>query len=72
VNCSKILRTVPEFRPEWDARRGAKELFETYQRVGLALADFEGPRFKRIDHIRMLISSGALDESLRWRAAGAN
>ncbi len=70
VDCSKIVRTIPEFKPEWDARRGARELFETYRRIGLALEDFEGPKFKRIDHIKMLIATGALDESLRWRAAG--
>jgi nucleoside-diphosphate-sugar epimerase len=67
VNCSKILKTIPEFKPQWDARRGAHELYDTYKRIGLKLDDFEGPRFKRIDHIKMLISSGVLDESLRWR-----
>jgi nucleoside-diphosphate-sugar epimerase len=72
VDCSKIVKSIPEFRPAWDARRGARELFETYRRIGLALEEFEGPKFKRIDHIKMLISTGALDKSLRWRAVELN
>jgi hypothetical protein len=37
--------------------------------VGLQLDEFEGPRYRRIDHIKMLIAEGRLDERLRWRAA---
>lgn len=66
VNCDKILRVLPEFNPQWDARRGAKELYDSYSQVGLALDDFEGPRYKRIAHIKQLLSEGALDQSLRW------
>jgi hypothetical protein len=38
----------------------------------LRLEDFEGPRYKRISHIRQLIDEGKLDERLRRkrRAAG--
>lgn len=68
VNCDLITRELPGFSPRWDARRGAKELFETYRSIGLKLEDFEGPRFKRIDHIRHLIGAGRLDTSLRWKA----
>jgi hypothetical protein len=34
--------------------------------VGLSLADFEGERYQRIAHIRSLLASGALDETLRF------
>ena len=46
--------------------RARCELYETYKKIGLALRDFEGPRFKRIAHIRKLIEDGLLDSSLRW------
>lgn len=65
VSCDKALRVLPEFRPRWDARAGARELYETYRSVGLRLEDFEGPKYKRIDHIKMLLASKALDGSLR-------
>jgi nucleoside-diphosphate-sugar epimerase len=66
VDCSKIRKVLPEFQPVWDARKGAVELHETYKKIGLVLEDFEGPRFKRIAHIRKLIEEGILDSSLRW------
>lgn len=67
VDFSKIKRMLPEFKPQWNARRGAQELYEAYQKLGVKLEEFEGPKYKRIDHIKQLLSSGQLDESLRWR-----
>lgn len=65
VDCSKIRRVLPDFQPVWDARKGAQELYDAYRTIGLKLEDFEGPRYKRIDHIRKLIAAGRLDSSLR-------
>jgi nucleoside-diphosphate-sugar epimerase len=67
VDCSKIARTLPGFKPQWNARQGAQQLYEAYQHIGLNLEDFEGPRYKRIDHIKELLSTGRLDATLRWR-----
>ena len=67
VNCEKIAKTLPNFQPQWTARKGAEELYETYKRVGLQLEDFEGERYKRIAHIKLLIGDGKLDTNLRWQ-----
>src|SRR5438067_3219738 len=67
----KIQRLLPDFKPEWTARRGAEELYLAYRQVGLALEDCEGPRFKRIDHLQHLLETGRLDASLRWSTARA-
>jgi len=69
VDSSKIARTLPEYKPRWTARLGAQELYEAYQKVGLQVEEFEGPRYRRIDHIKMLMSEGRLDDRLRWRTA---
>lgn len=71
VNCDKIRRVLPAYQPKWTARLGAAELYEAYQRVGLRLEDFEGPTYRRIDHIKTLMAEGALDSALRWRARAA-
>ena len=63
---SKIARLLPEFRPEWDARRGAQQLYRAYKEVGLVLEDFEGPRYRRIDQIKQLLAAGNLAPDLRW------
>jgi len=67
VDCSKLMRTLPDFKPRWNARGGALELYNAYKKLGLRLEDFEGPKYKRIDHIKYLMRSGRLDESLRWK-----
>ena len=65
---SKIARVLPSFRPQWDARKGARQLYEAYRTVGLKLEDFEGPRYRRIDQIKLLMASGLLGRDLRWNA----
>ena len=66
VSFAKVTRALPGFKPEWNARRGAESLYQTYQQIGLQLDDFEGPKYKRIDHIKLLMSTGRIDSSLRW------
>jgi nucleoside-diphosphate-sugar epimerase len=63
---SRIARVLPAFQPQWDARKGARQLLEAYRRVGLKVEDFEGPRYRRIDQIRHLMASGDLGVDLRW------
>jgi len=65
---SRIIKTLPAFQPKWDARRGACELYEAYKKVGLKVEDFEGARYKRIDHIQGLLVSGRLNADLRWQS----
>jgi nucleoside-diphosphate-sugar epimerase len=59
VSFEKIARVLPAFKPQWDARRGAEELYH------LDLDAFEGPRYQRIGHIRQLMAEGRLSGDLR-------
>ena len=69
VDFSKIQRLVPDFKPQWNGHRGAEQLYAAYAREEVALEDIEGPRFRRLDHLKDLIASGRVDSTLRWRAA---
>ncbi len=71
VNFDKIARTLPAFKPQWDARRGAEQLYEAYLRSGITLEEFEGPRYLRIAHIRKLLADGVLNDELRYTVASA-
>ena len=55
VNCDKIRRVLPSFRPQWTARKGAQELYDAYRASGLTLTDLERGRYTRISHIRRLL-----------------
>jgi len=63
---SKIGRLLPAFQPKWDARKGARQLYEAYKALGLKHEDFEGPRFRRIDQLKQLMGMGNLGLDLRW------
>jgi nucleoside-diphosphate-sugar epimerase len=63
---TKISRALPGFQPQWDARKGAKQLLEAFRQVGLKLEDFEGPRYRRIDQLKRLMAEGHLGQDLRW------
>jgi nucleoside-diphosphate-sugar epimerase len=65
VSFAKIARTLPEFKPQWDARRGAKQLCEVFSSSGLTLDDFEGARYQRISHIKKLMADGIIGPDLR-------
>lgn len=69
VDCDKIERVLPTFQPQWDARRGAYELFDAYLEAGLTAEEFLGARFIRLKRIQQLQSEGRLDAALRWQTA---
>jgi len=69
VDCSKIGRTLPEFRPHWTVRRGIAQLEAAFRAVGLTREQFLGERYVRIKHIQKLQAEGRLDRSLRWMTA---
>jgi len=68
VDCSKIARALPDFKPRWTAREGARELYLAFREVGISVQDFEGFRFRRIGQIEKLRAEGKVDPQLRWRA----
>jgi nucleoside-diphosphate-sugar epimerase len=65
VSFDKIARALPDFKPQWDARKGAEQLYQAYRASGVTLDEFEGPRYQRIGHIKKLLSEAALDGTLR-------
>jgi nucleoside-diphosphate-sugar epimerase len=69
VNFDKIAHALPAFQPQWDARRGAEQLYDAYRQSNLTLEEFEGPRYQRIAHIRKMIADGILSEDLKYRQA---
>lgn len=66
INFEKIRRALPDFQPQWTARKGAQELYEACCAVGLTAEDLARGRYIRIRNIQRLIDAGKLDPSLRW------
>lgn len=68
VDSSKIQTTLVEYKPKWDAHKGAQELYEAYKQAEVQAEEFEGPRYRRIHHLKQLMSAGQVDDTLRWRS----
>ena len=68
VDCEKIARVLPDFRPTWTVAQGVEELLVAFREAGLTTEALEGARFQRIRTIQGLLGSGRLDADLRWAA----
>lgn len=66
VDCGKLMRTLPAYRPQWTVRRGMEQLRDAFEANGLTRDELLGDRYFRIKRIRALQSEGLLDASLRW------
>jgi nucleoside-diphosphate-sugar epimerase len=67
VDFGKLQRSLPEYQPSWDARRGAQELVDAYRTVGLTFDAFQADRYVRLSRLKRLMDQDALDQDLRWR-----
>jgi nucleoside-diphosphate-sugar epimerase len=66
VTCEKIRQVLPNFQPQWTARKGAQELYDAYRAVGLTQEQVQRGRYVRLSEIQRLLKAGQVDASLRW------
>jgi nucleoside-diphosphate-sugar epimerase len=67
VDFSKYEKTFPDYKLQWDANVGTQNIYTSYQKYGLKKEEYEGEKYKRIEHIKYLLRTGQLDSSLRWK-----
>ena len=66
MDFSKYEKTFPDFPLSWTAEAGVRQLYEAYRTIGLDADDYEGSTYKRIAQLKLLLSDGRLDETLRF------
>lgn len=66
VSFAKIASGLPGFACAWDARKGAAQLRQVFDRIGLDRATFEARPFTRLKQLKYLQSTGQLDPQLYW------
>ena len=67
VSFSKFTEAFPAFRCEWEARRGARQLYELFERVNLTEEMFTSRGYTRLKQLDYLMSSGQVDDELFWK-----
>jgi nucleoside-diphosphate-sugar epimerase len=66
VSFAKAAEVLPDFRCEWDAMRGVRQLRALFQRIDLTREVFQAPPFTRLKQLQYLIRTGQIDENFFW------
>ncbi|MFC2170120.1 NAD-dependent epimerase/dehydratase family protein [Acidobacteriota bacterium] len=66
VEFSKIKKTLKFFQPNWDVKKGIKDLYVTYKNFNLNNRDFRSTKYFRIRWLDYLIQNKKLNSDLRW------
>jgi nucleoside-diphosphate-sugar epimerase len=68
VSFDKIHAGLPGFACEWDARRGAAQLRQLFERIGMSRETFEFRAYTRLKELKHLIATRQIDDDFFWRA----
>lgn len=66
VSFDKIYSGLPGFRCDWDAKAGARQLYDVYNRIDMTNDKFESPPFTRLKQLEYLIRTKQVDEEFFW------
>jgi nucleoside-diphosphate-sugar epimerase len=62
----KFARAFPQFEFQWTAKKGARQLYDTFRASTLTEDLYRDKRFTRLKWLRHLLDQQRLDGSLRW------
>ncbi|XPM61885.2 MAG: hypothetical protein EDM05_045610 [Leptolyngbya sp. IPPAS B-1204] len=66
VSFEKINSQLPGFKCEWDARRGAQQLYNVFKQIDMTKEDFESRGFTRLKQLEYLIRTQQIDKDFFW------
>ena len=67
VSFTKIAAQLPGFHCAWDARKGAQQLHDVFERIGLDQGVFDSRPFTRLKQLKYLSATGQIDDRFFWR-----
>jgi nucleoside-diphosphate-sugar epimerase len=67
VSFEKIRKCLPEFKCEWDVRRGAQQLYELFQRIDMTAEVFNHRTFTRLKQLEYLLRTQQIDNHFFWK-----
>jgi nucleoside-diphosphate-sugar epimerase len=66
VSFEKINTQLPGFKCDWDARRGAEQLYKLFQQIDMTKEVFEARGFTRLKQLEYLIRTQQIDKDFFW------
>jgi nucleoside-diphosphate-sugar epimerase len=70
VSFDKIRRHLPGFRCRWTAERGAAELRQVFERIGMGKEVFNYRAFTRLQQLKYLLATRQIDQDFYFRETG--
>ena len=67
VSFDKIRSKLPDFKCDWNARRGAQQLHDVFQQVEMTPAIFNDRCFTRLRQLEYLLRTQQIDQRFFWR-----
>ena len=67
VSFEKIRKHLPNFECAWDARGGARQLYELFKRIDMTPEVFDYRAFTRLKQLEYLIRTEQIDSQFFWR-----
>jgi nucleoside-diphosphate-sugar epimerase len=67
VSFEKINKTLPGFKCEWNAQRGAEQLYRVFKHIDMSRETFEFQGFTRLKQIEYLLRTQQIDLDFFWR-----
>ncbi|MBN3942060.1 MAG: SDR family oxidoreductase [Nostoc sp.] len=64
---NKINQNLPGFKCEWDAQRGAQQLYNVFQQIDMDGGIFESRGFTRLKQLKYLIRTQQIDRDFFWQ-----
>jgi nucleoside-diphosphate-sugar epimerase len=67
VNFDKIQKVLPDFKCEWTAEKGAKQMREMFEHIAMDEPTFRSAPYTRLKMLMKLREAKLVDEKLFWR-----
>lgn len=66
VSFEKIATILPGFKCEWDAQRGAQQLYEIFKQIDMSAETFISRGFTRLKQLEYLLRTEQIDRNFFW------
>lgn len=66
VSFEKINTTLPGFKCDWNAQRGAEQLYNLFKQIDMTKETFESRGFTRLKQLEYLIRTQQIDKDFFW------
>jgi hypothetical protein len=66
VSFAKINETLPEFKCDWDAQKGAQQFYDLFKQIDMSAETFAFRGFTRLKQLEYLIKTQQIDRDFFW------